>query len=178
MTLRHKELLQAASPAWLDAVTHEPEMWLKDNRNCLVLASVLQFCVGEGLLAAFQAVVGIVGEDLEQDTRNMFSSQGEKVQHWVEQPAVHMTLKKLIQFDKLRTEPPYFSQLLIDQVDPELIKGWLACNRGAFLLVIMMETDIDSVKKAVIEKVKPFRKFMQKQTNKGADILDSKICDF
>ena len=63
-------------------------------------------------------------------------------------------------------------------MDPELVKEWLACNRGAFLLVNMMETDIDSVKKAVIEKVKPFRKFMQKQTNKGADILDSKICDF
>jgi pumilio family protein 6 len=142
------------------------------------LTSILKFCVGEGLLAAFQAIARIVGQDLDQDTRCMFNSTGDKVQHWVEQPAVHMTIKKLIQFDKLRSGPPYFSQVLIDEVDSELVKEWIGCNRGAFVLVTMMETDIDSVKKVVTEKVKPFKKFLQKQTNKGADMLDSKICDF
>lgn len=175
MATRHKELLQYASPSWLEAVSHEPEMWLKDSKNCLVLGSILKFCVGEELQAAFKAVASVIGNPLDQDLRNAFSSNGEKVQYWVEQSAVHMTIKKLIQFDKLRTQPPYFSQAIIDEVDSDEIKGWLSCNRGSFLLVLMVETEINSVIQAVLEKLKNLRKFLQKQTNKGADILDSKL---
>ena len=87
-------------------------------------------------------------------------------------------MKQLIQFDKLRKQPPYFSQALIDEVDQEEIKGWLSCNRGAFLLVNMLETEIDSVKEAVVDKLKNLRKFLTKQSNKGADILDSKLANF
>ena len=175
MATRHKELLQYASPSWLEAVSHEPEMWLKDSKNCLVLGSILKFCVGEELQAAFKAVASVIGNPLDQDLRNAFSSNGEKVQYWVEQSAVHMTIKKLIQFDKLRTQPPYFSQAIIDEVDSDEIKGWLSCNRGSFVLVLMVETEINSVIQAVLEKLKNLRKFLQKQTNKGADILDSKL---
>ncbi|XP_057379723.1 pumilio homolog 3-like [Daphnia carinata] len=175
MATRHKELLQYASPAWLEAVAHEPEMWLKDSKNCLVLGSILKFCVGNELQTAFKAVASVIGNPLDQDLRNAFSSDGEKVQHWVEQSAVHMVVKKLVQFDKFRTQPPYFSQAIIDEVDAEEIKGWLSCNRAAFLLVNMVETEIDSVTQAVLEKLKNLRKFLQKQTNKGANILDSKL---
>lgn len=178
MELRRKELLQYASPAWLEAVAHEPEMWLKDNSVCLVLASVLKFCVGDELQPAFKAIASVIGNPLDQDLRNAFSSGTEKVQYWVEQSAVHMVMKQLIQFDKLRTQPPYFSQAVIDEVDQDEIKGWLSCNRGAFLLVNMLETDIDSVKQAVVEKLKNLRKFLTKQSNKGADILDSKLANF
>ncbi|KAK4011914.1 pumilio homolog 3 [Daphnia magna] len=175
MATRHKELLQYASPAWLEAVSYEPEMWLKDSKNCLVLGSILKFCVGNELQTAFKAIASVIGNPLDQDLRNAFSSDGEKVQHWVEQSAVHMVVKKLVQFDKLRTQPPYFSQAIIDEVDAEEIKGWLSCNRAAFLLVNLVETEIDSVTQAVLEKLKNLRKFLQKQTNKGANILDSKL---
>lgn len=178
--VRRQELLQYAAPAWLDAVTAEPEIWLKDNRNCIVLAAILKFCPGaKELAAAFKAIASIVCQPLDQDARNAFSSEGEKIQHWVEQPAVHMILKQLIKQDKLRSEPPYFSLALLEALDdPEEVKGWLSCNRGSFLFVNMLETELDSVKSAVTEKVSSLRKFMQKQNNKGADILDSKLSNF
>lgn len=176
--LRRKELIEATSPAWLEAVAHEPEVWLKDSSNCQVLASILKFCVGKELQEAFKAVASVVCNPLDQDLRNAFSSANEKVQSWVEQSAVHMVLKKLVQFDKLRTQPPYFSQALIDEVDTDEIKTWISCNRGSFLLVNMLETEIESVKTVVEEKLKNLRKFLQKQTNKGADILDSKLSNF
>lgn len=178
--VRRQELLQYAAPAWLDAVAAEPEVWLKDNRNCVVLAAILKFCPGaDGLTTAFNAIASIVCKPLDPDTANAFSSDGEKIQHWVEQSAVHMVLKKLIQHDKLRTEPPYFSSALLDALDDaEVVKGWLSCNRGAFLLVNMLETEIAAVKAAVADKVRNLRKFMQKQNNKGADILDSKLSNF
>lgn len=176
--LRRKELVEYASPAWLDAVTNEPEMWLKDSSNCLVLAAILKFCVGKELLTAFKAVASVIGHSMDEDLKNALSSSGDKIQHWVEQSAVHMVVKKLIQFDKLRTEPPYFSQVLIDEVDPDEVKGWVSCNRGAFILVNMLETEISSVKKAVTEKLQGIRKYIGKQSNKGADILDSKLSEF
>jgi len=175
---RQKELIEYASPAFLDAITAEPEVWLKDSRHCLLLGPLLKYCVGAELPTAFQAIASVVGQLLDQDIRNMFSSQNEKVQYWVEQSAVHMVLKKLIQHDKVRQQPPYFSQYLIDNVDEETIKGWLGCNRGAFLLVNMIETDISSVKAAVNGKLKNLRKYLQKQKNKGADLLDSKLSEF
>lgn len=177
--LRYKELLEYASPSLLETVTADPEMWLKDSRRCLLLTPILKFCVGaEALKAAFEAIASIVGQPLDQDTRNMFSSDGEVVQHWVEQSAVHMVLKKLVQFDKMRAQPPYFSQVLIDQADSEVIKQWLSCNRASFLLVNMLETNIESVKAAVADRVKNLRKYLQKQNNKGADLLDSKLSNF
>lgn len=176
--LRRQELIETASPAWLEAVAHEPEVWLKDSSNCQVLASILKFCVGKELQEAFKAVASVVCNPLDQDLRNAFSSANEKVQCWVEQSAVHMVLKKLVQFDKLRTQPPYFSQALIDEVDTDEIKTWVSCNRGSFLLVNMLETEIESVKKVLEEKLKNLRKFLQKQNNKGADILDSKLSNF
>ena len=174
-SVRHKELLQCASPALLDAVTGEPETWLKESSKCLLLAPILKYCVGEELLTAFKSIASVVCQPLDQDIRNMFSSENEKVQHWAEQSAVHMVLKKLIQYDKQRKDPPYFSLALIDHLDKEVLMGWLGCNRGAFLLVNMLETELEPVKKAVTEKVKPVRKFLQKQKNKGADLLDSKL---
>lgn len=176
--LRHKELLESASPAWLEAVAHEPEVWLKDSSNCQVLASILIHCVGKELQDAFKAIASVVANPLDQDLKNAFSSANEKVQCWVEQSAVHMVMKKLIQFDKLRTQPPHFSQALIDEIDTDEIKTWLSCNRGSFLLVNMLETEIPSVKAVLVDKLKNLRKFLQKQNNKGADILDSKLTDF
>lgn len=174
--LRRQELLQLASPALLDAVTADAEAWLKDSSRCLVLAPLLKFgAQGDALLAAFDAVARVVAGPLDQDTRNMFSSQEEKVQHWAEQSAVHMVLKKLIQFDKQRPAGPYFSEALLKRLDKEVLMGWLGCNRGAFLLVTMHETEVPTVQAAVAEHVRPVRKFLQKQTNKGADILDSKL---
>ena len=76
--VRRQELLQYASPAWLDAVIAEPEVWLKDNRNLFVLTAILKFCCGEGLPAAFKAIASVVCQPLDQDTRNALSSDGEK----------------------------------------------------------------------------------------------------
>ena len=90
-----------------------------------------------------------------------------------------MVLKKLIQHDKLRSAPPYFSQAMLDELnDQEEIKGWLSCNRGAFLLVNMLETGIPAIQKAVAKKVSTLMKFLQRQSNKGADILDAKLANF
>ena len=46
------------------------------------------------------------------------------------------------------------------------------------MLVKILETKIDSVKKAVVDKLKNLRKFITKQSNKGADIPDSKLANF
>lgn len=79
--VRRQELLQYASPAWLDAVTAEPELWIKDNRNLFVLTAILNFCVGEGLPAAFKAIASVVCQPMDQDTRNAMSSEGEKYEY-------------------------------------------------------------------------------------------------
>ena len=84
--------------------------------------------------SSFNAIASVVGNPLDRGHRNAFSSDSEKFQHWVEQSAVHLGMKQLIQFDKLRKQPPYFSQALIEEIDKEKIKGWLSCNGGSFCL--------------------------------------------
>lgn len=177
--VRRKELLQSASPALLEAITHEPQLWLTDNSNCLVLGAILKFCEGASdLSAAFNAVASIVGKQLDEETKNAFNSDKEKVTYWVEQSAIHMTLKKLIQYDKQRAQAPYISQALIDEVEDEVLKGWIGCNRGAFLLVNMLETEKDEIIHSVSERLKEYRKLIQKQKHKGADLLDAKLSNF
>ena len=174
--VRRSELLAYMSPALVECVVADPEFWLQNSSRCLLLAPLLKFCTDPG--QAFQAIASIVCKPMDQDIRNALSTDKEKVNCWPEQSAVHMVLKKIIQHDKQRQQPPYFASAIIANLsDKEDLMAWLACNRGAFLLVAAHETDVESVQKELARLIKPVRKYLMKQSNKGADVLDSKLSD-
>ncbi len=95
----------------------------------------------------------------------------------VEDAATHLMLKRIIAQDKARHERDVklFSDCLLEALDEDALESWVSCNRGAFLLVAMMETDVERVQKEVKNKVKKFTKTLAKEKNKGAEVLRKKL---
>ena len=95
-------------------------------------------------------------------------------QNLVEDAGSHMMLKKLIKADKER-DGDYFSEALLAALDEDGVESWVTCNRGAFLFVCMLETEIASVGEKVKSKVAAMAKTLKKQKTKGAEILCKRI---
>lgn len=96
----------------------------------------------------------------------------------VESSAGNLLLKKVILFDKTRHAigSPTFSSILLNQIiSKESIQCYLECNRGAFLLVAMIETGILDLKNLIAKHVKPLEKVLKSQSTKGAEILREKL---
>ena len=96
----------------------------------------------------------------------------------VESAAGHMLLKKVISYDKERSigGSETFSQMLLSHLnEKKTIESYIKCNRGAFLLVTMIQTDIPDVQKAVKDIMKNYTSVLKSQKTRGAEVLSDKL---
>ena len=91
-------------------------------------------------------------------------------------------IKKVILHDKERVksfavEDSFtFSQLMVEEIErQDSLESLLSCNRGAFVLVFMLETEIDQVTSKLRDMLKKNEKLLKKFKSKGIEILSKKI---
>ena len=91
-------------------------------------------------------------------------------------------IKKVILHDKERVksfavEDSFtFSQLMVEEIErQDSLESLLSCNRGAFVLVCMFETEIDQVTSKLRDMLKKNEKLLKKFKSKGIEILSKKI---
>ena len=91
-------------------------------------------------------------------------------------------IKKVILHDKERVksfgvEDSFtFSQLMVQEIErQDSLESLLSCNRGAFVLVFMLETEIDQVTSKLRDMLKKNEKLLKKFKSKGIEILSKKI---
>ena len=96
----------------------------------------------------------------------------------MEDSAFHRLMKKLISHDKDRQQDFAFSTLLLDQIKQQgSLESLIRCNRGAFVLVAILESEVsDSVEnlKKLLKKAE-YSKIMKQSKSKGTEILMKKI---
>lgn len=82
----------------------------------------------------------------------------------------------IIKCDKKRSEEnkTTFSSILLSTAEAEL-PSWINCNRGCFLLVNLIETEIEDVVLKVKRIMKPHKEKLSKSEFKGAEILLTKM---
>jgi len=100
----------------------------------------------------------------------------------MEHPAFHQMIKKVILHDKERVksfgvEDSFtFSQLMVEEIErQDSLESLLSCNRGAFVLVCILETEIDQVTSKLRAMLKKNEKLLKKFKSKGIEILSKKI---
>ena len=165
--VRSQELRKIVSPPICAYLTENLSAVLSSNQSTLLLTCVLKHASSsedlQTRLAEEAAKPFCPGED----------------DNLVERPATHMMLKKLVQHDKVRREEDpsarLFSLALLEQLDEDGMESWITCNRGAFLFVIMIETRLEDVMKALREKTKCVTKTLKRQKTKGAEALKQKL---
>ena len=99
-------------------------------------------------------------------------------ENFVESPAGHQLLKKIIIQDKIRHSEggDTFSKMLLDQLNAKnSLESYIGCNRGAFLLVTIMETGVPSLQQLVKDCLKQYGKALGAQSTRGAELLVQKL---
>ena len=166
--IRRNELKAVLSgPVCKYVLEHFKDM-LFDNPATILLACVINHALPE-------LTEDLMKELAEEASKPFFPGDDEP--NVVENTATHILLKKIIAQDKIRFEKGVktFSEIVFDTLDKDALAAWISCNRGAFLLVNMIETNIESVKQTVTEKLSEFKKTLKKQDSKGAMLLKQKL---
>ena len=93
-------------------------------------------------------------EDLEEETAVVPTTKPKE--HLVCDACGHWVIKNMVQQDKKRTESQFttmFSQMLCNSISAGSIAEWATFNRGAFILVALIESGMDAVKDMVIKNL-------------------------
>ncbi|KAL3869283.1 hypothetical protein ACJMK2_041986 [Sinanodonta woodiana] len=168
-SVRERELLEFFSQPLLQYVVDNARDLVLNNSSLLLVLSIITHAIGDPT-AAMEAIAKIAGEP--------FVAGDTESPHIVENPAGHMTLKRLIQNDKDRMKAGagvLFSEVLLRNLGEGSLKSWAACNRGCFTLVFLMELEHPEITKQVTSQLMGIRKSLKKMTFKGAQVLLQKL---
>ena len=169
-TIRRTELLASAQDGIYKFLCENMSELLKADSKCAIFIKAALNCTllsNEKLRPALERLADIASDKFEIGQENL-----------VESAAGHQLLKKVISHDKVRNLEgnPTFSQMLLDQLKSKgTLEGYVKCNRGAFLLVNMMETDVPNLQSSVKEYLKVHGKNLKLQKTRGAEILRKKL---
>lgn len=169
--VREKELLDSISDSLLQSVITNTPTWMTNGSIAMVTLAILKTGTGEKLEKAFEAIVIFITNSKSK------IKQGDKEYKPIEHAGLHMMLKKLIQNDKELQEKNEntFGKILVDHLETNVIEEWIECNRGCFLLVLLLENETLSIVNTMVSKLKLMKNILELKSNPGAKILLKKL---
>ncbi|CAL4236624.1 unnamed protein product [Meganyctiphanes norvegica] len=164
--IRRAEIQAAVSDNILKLIEDNIEHWPKNTNWTLFMGDALKTCNGTALEVIFKKLATICAEPYVPGVDG----------HFLEIAHTNKMISYIIKSDKDRNAVnwPLFSPILLHTVGEEAA-GWINSNRGCFLLVIMIETEVPSVVEKVKEIVTPLKGKLKSQKFKGAQILMKKL---
>lgn len=167
--IRERELREAISRPALSLIEEHTKEMVLNKSACLLSLAILQHAIGDQS-KALTAIATLCAEQF-------VSSGSVESHHIVEHVAGHLLLKKLLQADKMRKQNNQisFAELLLEYLPEGALKSWLTCNRGAFIVVALLETENAKVVDEVKQHLKGCKKLLARQETKGAKILLEKL---
>ena len=57
------------------------------------------------------------------------------------------------------------------------MESYIKCNRGAFVFVTMIQTDIPDLRKSVKDAMKSYKSVLKSRKTRGAEVLSEKLKD-
>ncbi|KAF4528523.1 hypothetical protein B566_EDAN015604 [Ephemera danica] len=173
MKTRRSEILQFVSNKLLENVSSNLREWLVANNSCMVLRAIFKSGSGETLGNAYSQLATLI---TSQDS--ILNNSEDAKSRAVEQLHIHKMLRMLITLEKkcFQSNPddPLLSKYIVEHLGPELL-WWLDINRGAFILVVMLETEIPEVMDAVFTFLKPYEAKIDTSTVAGTKVLVKKM---
>jgi len=138
---------------------------MKNKSVAIVLLAVLECCdESPELISILEKIAIMISEPLRKLTteENVSDNSEDKANitdnndHPVCDACGHWVIKSIIKQDKTRKEnnsQTTFSEILCNLISPSCFTEWATFNRGAFVLISLIETNIDSVKRMVVDNL-------------------------
>lgn len=181
-SVRQEELRSAILPELLKTMVPHISDILKNKSVAIVLLAAVD-CSGDlSELKELYDVIGKIvakplkeiesgenGEDDEEETKE----KTEESSHPISDACGHWVIKSIVQKDKARIEAGHtniFSSQLCSLITAGSFADWAVFNRGAFVLVSLLETEIDTVVKRIKEDLALLPKTSEAE-GKGIDLL-------
>ena len=167
--IRQKEILECVIENLVENISNNTLAWLADGHTLLLTLATLKASPGDKLKPPFEAIakfiVGIDSKLKKEDIETLA----------IEEPGLHMILKKLIQADRQRIEKNEltFGEVLVEHLTVDSIEHWINYNRGCFLLVTLIENESEQVISTLKTKLK--NQNLKKKKTPGASILLKKL---
>ncbi|XP_014275293.1 pumilio homolog 3 [Halyomorpha halys] len=162
ISLKEKELLAPCLDVLLDKIKTNPEFWFSDGKIGLVSQAILSKGSGEKLSEAFNSICTYIIDCVKSD--NFYP---------IENPGVHMVLKKLFKHFQVDDGIESFPEIFIKMCDQEMILKLFSINRGCFLLAFAVETSLETILSYFknIFKSSKVKSKLEKQESAGAQVL-------
>ncbi|GLH06732.1 Pumilio-like protein 3 [Gryllus bimaculatus] len=158
----YREELSPVVDDFLLRISKEVEIWLENPKVAMVTLAALKKGQGEKLCKALQAIARYICSDVKLDNQPL-----------IENPGMNLILKKLLKMDDLKKDDSdKFSVHLASVLEAATIKKWISCNRGAFLLVGILEAKSEEATKTLVSKItRPLKEQIRKAPHVGAKVL-------
>ncbi|XP_078658455.1 pumilio homolog 3-like [Branchiostoma floridae x Branchiostoma belcheri] len=172
--MRRQELLEFVSAPLLKFFSQHTKDLVFDKAQSQVALATLEYAYGDKT-AAYEALSLLAAEDFMPQGRDGEESE----MHLVEHPAGHLFLKRLLTWDKTQREAGqtegFFAPALLSHLEPGAMASWAKVNRGAFVIVSLLDTGIPEVVKRVQKELEPQKTMLKNIKVAGTDILVKKL---
>lgn len=168
---RQQELKMAIAEPLSQLIVNNIADLYKNNAFCLFTVTILKHTVGNRR-QAFESIAKLASERYTSENKNV---------HVIEYPGSFFMLKQLIlndtseQAEGRNLDSVTFSEVLVNTIPDGIMKTWFNCNRGAFLLVNLLETEIPAVVNRIRTELLGSHKQLDKLNFKGAELLVTKL---
>ena len=163
---RKKEIFDAVSEPILRCVEDNIEEWFSNSQWTLFIGAALKVLSGNSTQFIFKKIAEICNKPYNPEDQD----------HFLEVSHSTKLITYLIKCDKEKysKEMVLFSRALLDEASDQ-IPSWIETNRGCFLLVNIIETEIENVVKNVKELILPLKSNLEEKKFKGSEILLRKL---
>ncbi|KAK8720910.1 hypothetical protein OTU49_013028 [Cherax quadricarinatus] len=165
--IRQRELQDAVAAPILRLLMDNIKYWAVNPNWTLFIGAALRTLWAPEGQSIFQALAEMCAQPYVPGTEG----------HVLELAHTTKLLTYIIKCDGDRhaAERPTFSAQLLKTVEDDVVAGWVASNRGCFLLVTMVETAILEVVLKVKRLVSPLKAKLAESKFKGAEVLLKKL---
>lgn len=166
LTQKHRELQNFVAKPILEMLCKNINVLARDSHWTLFIGAALETLRDDSITGIFQTLAEMCADPYLPGDKN----------HFLEVSFMCKMISYVIRCDKRRYEEnlPTFSTYLIDATESEM-KGWCLTNRGCFILIKLLESEIPVVVEKVTNLLSSAKSKLKQLEFPGAEILLKKL---
>lgn len=172
--IRKKELRNTASNNLLKLVETQVKDLVKQGSKSVLVLNILTMASDDvDKKPALRSFIQLLNDE------GPYHEPKDGKMHIIEDGHANYLIKKLLIHEKRQLQNGEkligFSELLVSMIPKETISSWYKCNRGAFLLLSLIEIGINQVNEALKSALNHLKKDIKEKNYKGAQMLVEKL---
>lgn len=166
---RWEELKEMASSYLCELIKANVNILFQNGVSSHLIYNILANVTKGDKKGAFLAIVDHL------NSAGPYFAPSKSSMHLIEQGCVHFVLNKIFKLDNSNENKFTLKHLLLEKLDKEVLKSYINCNRGCFLLLQLIEVNNNSNLNELKKILKICENQLRQKDFKGAKLLLEKL---